>query len=231
MAPYFSATSTISRWGQCRRPWNRLIQRRRFWAHWLAGRQLAFQICGIIVFPDHFLAREWRMPSIMTRGCLVAEGSRAFGTAAQCRQCGPVGDIAGGEQQGASLPCRSASSRSSNKCSWLVPEMLRVPPAPVPHGHWRTWLADTVGSGPCPDSRSNTTPSPIPCASVMACGLWKLADLALQLGEIAIIAFFFQCIELRLNRVSKFMWTSSCLGVRVAAQEASSAIVLHRAVE
>jgi hypothetical protein len=32
----------------------------------------------------------------------------------------------------ASLPCRSASSRSSSTMAWLVPEMLRVPPAPAP---------------------------------------------------------------------------------------------------
>ena len=32
----------------------------------------------------------------------------------------------------ASLPCRSASSPSSRTSGWLVPEMLRVPPAPTP---------------------------------------------------------------------------------------------------
>ena len=32
----------------------------------------------------------------------------------------------------ASLPCRSASSASSWTSGWLVPEMLRVPPAPAP---------------------------------------------------------------------------------------------------
>ena len=32
----------------------------------------------------------------------------------------------------ASDPCSAASSRSSKTCAWLVPEMLRVPPAPAP---------------------------------------------------------------------------------------------------
>ena len=32
----------------------------------------------------------------------------------------------------ASLPCRSASSASSMTSGWLVPEILRVPPAPAP---------------------------------------------------------------------------------------------------
>ena len=51
----------------------------------------------------------------------------------------------------ASLLCRSESSRSSSTSGWLVPEMLRVPPAPVPIDCTaETWAAITSGCWPMP---------------------------------------------------------------------------------
>jgi len=50
-----------------------------------------------------------------------------------------------------SVPCRSASSRSSNTCAWLVPEMLRVPPAPAPVRRISASIAaSTAGCWPMP---------------------------------------------------------------------------------
>ena len=51
----------------------------------------------------------------------------------------------------ASLPCSSASSRSSSTWYTLVPEMLRVPPAPVPHSRVAFTIASTTtGFWPMP---------------------------------------------------------------------------------
>src|SRR5690242_13044232 len=48
------------------------------------------------------------------------------------RESRPIRHVTRREASAASLSCRSASSRSRVTRGWLVPAMLRVPPAPVP---------------------------------------------------------------------------------------------------
>ena len=67
------------------------------------------------------------------RGCRRPTGSRSSPVGCPASTAQPSSTRSREvNSSAASLPCRSASSRSSSRWSWLVPEMLRVPPAPVP---------------------------------------------------------------------------------------------------
>jgi hypothetical protein len=66
----------------------------------------------------------------------------------------------------ASIAHLSASSASNSTSARLVPEMLRVPPAPAPIVRAAAHIASmTSDAGPCRDSRSNTRPRHPACRS------------------------------------------------------------------
>ena len=80
-----------------------------------------------------FSAPERRTPSIMEAWFSSSDSTRHWGRSRAMVEIDASFDTKPEvNTRAASLPCRSASSRSSSTRGWLVPEMLRVPPAPAP---------------------------------------------------------------------------------------------------
>ena len=105
-----------------------------------------------------FSAPDWRTPWIIEAWLSSSEKITQFGQQpGDGRDRGFVGDEAGGEDQRRFLAVQVGESRSSSTSGWLVPEMLRVPPAPTPMrcaaSHARR---SRPGAGPCRDSRWST---------------------------------------------------------------------------
>ena len=109
-------------------------------------------MADIVVAEDLLLAPDWRTPSIIEAWLSWSERIRQSGSSrADGRDRRLVGDEAGGEDQRRFLAVQVGELGLELTSGWLVPEMLRVPPAPTPRRAAVSGIAAiTAGCWPMP---------------------------------------------------------------------------------